>query len=186
MSHTLFATSSGKLIDFKHITLDDICLEDISHHLTNISRFGGGLPLHVRYSVASHSLNCFKMAMLLFPNEPEVWRTALMHDATEAYLGDIVSGLKMCIPEYKELEHSLWQLIKEKYSLQDFSRVGEIDKRIVLDEAKALLPNTYHLYLKSQSYMPYDSIEIRPDKYLELIRFLFLRTCAELNIKDVI
>ena len=184
MSHTLFATHSGKLFDNSNMKPEDVCLEDISHHLCNINRFGGCLPLSIRYSVASHSLNCFKMALKLFPGETEVWRTALMHDATEAYLGDVVSGLKSCLSDYKHIETTLWHIIKEKYQLQEFSRVGEIDKRIMLDEAKSLLPKNYDIYLKHQSYAAYNAIEIVPDKYPEMIKFMFLKTCGEIGIHD--
>lgn len=184
MTHTLFATSFGNLIDFRDIEPAYINLLDISHHLTNIMRFGGCLPLNVRYSVASHSLNCYKMAKLLFPNEQDVWRTALMHDATEAYLGDVVSGLKTCLPEYKKLENHLWSILKEKYRLNDYSRIGEIDKRIMLDEAKALLTSKYPLYLKNQSYQPYDVIEIIPDKRPDSIQHAFLMACDENGITD--
>lgn len=186
MTHTKFLTYSGKLIDFNNIISDDICLEDIAHHLCNINRFGGCLPLHVRYSVASHSLNCFKMAKILYPGEVAVWRVALMHDATEAYLGDVVSGLKTCLTQYKEMESFFWELIKNKYKLLDFSRAIEIDKRIMLDEAKALLPEKYSVYLKYQGYQPYDVSEIKivEDKYPALIKDVFLRTCREINIHD--
>lgn len=184
MSHTLFVTHSGKLVDLRDIKEEDICLEDISHHLTNIQRFGGCLPLGVKYSVATHSLNCVTMSIELFPGEIDLWRTALMHDATEAYLGDVVSGLKQCLKDYTIIESNLWESIKSKYNLKDYSRVGEIDKRIMLDEAKALLPEKYFIYLKNQNYQPYDVIKIVPDKYPHLTKKLFLETCSELSIND--
>ena len=86
----LFITNSGKLLDFKNICIDDICLEDIAHHLTKICRYGGALPFNVHYSVAQHSILFSKYASLELNNQ-ELAKLAILHDATEAYMGDIVS-----------------------------------------------------------------------------------------------
>lgn len=184
MSHTLFATYTGRLIDYKNITVDDICLEDIAHHLTNIQRFGGCLPLDVKYSVASHSLNCYIMAKMLHPGEIDLHRAALMHDASETYLGDMVSGLKRLMSEYEALERSVSKTINNKYKLQEFTRVKDIDKRIMLDEVKSLIPDKYELYVKHQNYLPYDQIDIYPNEDPEVIKQLFLDTCERLGIYD--
>lgn len=184
MSHTLFATYTGKIIDYKNITEDDICLEDIAHHLTNIQRFGGCLPLQVKYSVADHSINCYRMAVMLHPNEDEVHRAALMHDATEAYIGDVVSGLKRCLTDYTKLERHLSNVINEKYNLQEFTRVQDIDKRIMLDEVKSLIPDKYDLYVRHQQYLPYDQIKLEESGNPEVTKQTFLYLCEELGIYD--
>jgi uncharacterized protein len=184
MSHTLFATYTGKLIDYRNFKEEDVYLEDIAHHLTNIQRFGGCLPFNKRYSVASHSLNCYKMAKMLHPGEIDLHRSALLHDSSEAYLGDMVSGLKRLMSEYEALERSVLKTIFNKWKIEYFTRVSDIDKRIMLDEVKALMPHRYELYFKHQQYLPYDHLTIIPDYYPDLIKHDFLNACEEVGIYD--
>lgn len=73
----------------------DVNRYDLAHALANLCRFGG----HCRFfSVAQH---CVQVAELV---EPEQRLAALLHDAHEAYLGDVVRPLKKMLgPEYADL-----------------------------------------------------------------------------------
>ena len=79
-------TFSGKKFDLINPSIDSVCLIDIAHALSRICRFNG----HVKnfYSVAEHSVyvsNCV----------PEKYaKEALLHDAHEAYVGDVTSPMK--------------------------------------------------------------------------------------------
>jgi hypothetical protein len=89
----------------------DFCVEDIAHALSNICRFGG----HCRefYSVAEHSV----LVSQICDKEDALW--GLLHDASEAYLGDIVRPLKYQ-PEmqaYRELEIETQHVICEVFGL---------------------------------------------------------------------
>lgn len=82
-------------LDLKH---EDICIEDIAHHLACINRFNGAAKYPI--SVAQHSV---WVARLSGPFGME----GLLHDAAEAYLGDITKWLKET-PEmkaYRKAEH---------------------------------------------------------------------------------
>lgn len=91
-------TYTGKRFDFDGLIAHEpqpICLEDIAHALSNIGRFGG----HTRwfYSVAEHS---WLVAAILCDATDEPWhsehvRAALLHDAAEAYVGDLMRPLKI-------------------------------------------------------------------------------------------
>lgn len=84
---------------------DDVFIEDIAHALSFICRYGG----HCRefYSVAQHSFGVWQYAVEYRPNEPRVHAWALLHDAAEAYLGDMVRPLKLSLPEYKRIEEKV-------------------------------------------------------------------------------
>lgn len=84
--NTRTQTHSGKLFDIFNPRPEDICIEDIAHALSMQCRFNG----HTKqfYSVAEHSLNCARIAATL-DNDPEAIWLALMHDAHEAYIGDL-------------------------------------------------------------------------------------------------
>lgn len=79
-------TYSRKHFEFANPTAEMICIEDIAHALSQINRFTG----HTRdpYSVAEHSILVAQMC------ESQYQLEALLHDAAEAYLGDVSSPLK--------------------------------------------------------------------------------------------
>lgn len=90
---------------------EDIHILDIGHALSLICRFGG----HVKrfYSVAEHSVLVSKMV-------PDQWRLrALLHDAAEAYIGDMIRPLKRDMPEYQEAEDRIWEAICQRFGLGD-------------------------------------------------------------------
>lgn len=79
-------TFSGRMVDPLNLTAEDVCIEDIAHHLANQCRFSGAVKKF--YSVADHSLICSRIV----PSELAL--DALLHDAAEAYLQDMARPLK--------------------------------------------------------------------------------------------
>lgn len=102
-------TWTGAAVDFCHVLEAPIELEDIAHALGMLCRFNG----HIRrfYSVAQHSVVVSHLV------EPELARAALMHDATEAYMGDMTAPLKRCIPTFRSLEDKLEVAIRAQFDL---------------------------------------------------------------------
>jgi len=103
-------TYTGKVFDLKILDPDSICIEDIAHALSNTARFAGHLPR--MYSVAQHSV----WVAARVPAEHRL--AALLHDASEAYIGDMPSPFKKMMPEYKEIEERLMQAIFKKFGLE--------------------------------------------------------------------
>lgn len=88
---------------------DDVCIEDIAHALSNICRYAGHCKSF--YSVAEHSV----YVSLIVP--PEHALTALLHDATEAYIVDVPRPLKRFLTNYKDIEQANWVAIADHFSL---------------------------------------------------------------------
>jgi uncharacterized protein len=98
-----------------------------------ICRYGGHVSRF--YSVAEH---CFLMSYAVAP-ENALW--ALLHDATEAYMGDVIRPLKSTLPTYRAAEDHLMTVICDRFGLgwDCPAEVKAADNRILLDERRALM-----------------------------------------------
>lgn len=129
----LFNTSSGVLIDLLHPSVDTINGWDICKGLAYTGRFGGHTFKY--YSVAQHSV----LVKYLAP--PELKKAALLHDASEAYLGDVIKPLKVLLGDkYAYLEARFMGEISLKYGVTqaEFDAVKEYDIQALEMEHKAL------------------------------------------------
>ena len=97
----LLPTYSGKFFKVNNPKINDIVIEDIAHHLSNIGRFTGSAFRF--YSVAEHSL----MVSYLF-DDLLLAKVALLHDSAEAYVGDVISPIKRHLPQYQALEQKIF------------------------------------------------------------------------------
>jgi hypothetical protein len=120
---------------------EDIVIEDIAVGLAYLIRFRG--MTGKTYTVAEHSVLCAKHFLNL--GDIPTARAALLHDAHEAYTGDIVSPQKRHIPGWREYE-TAWE-IKVRSALglppQDdpvWAKVDVVDKAMVHREARLLFP----------------------------------------------
>lgn len=114
-------TNSGRILDLKMPLMGAICIEDIAHHLGNIRRFNGATDRP--YTVAEHSVYCSRIVEGSRRNQLH----ALLHDATEAYVGDCISPLKALLPDFKKIEDDIWITIALKFDL-DFQTPSEVHK----------------------------------------------------------
>jgi 5'-deoxynucleotidase YfbR-like HD superfamily hydrolase len=95
MSRTTIETHSGRYFDYSAPAAADICIEDIARSLSMTCRFRG----HVTgfYSVAEHSV--LVRQLVIEAGRPDLGLAALLHDAHEAYIGDIPTPLKVVLGE---------------------------------------------------------------------------------------
>lgn len=105
-------TFTGNYFDFTDISSNTVTIFDIAQGLSNVCRFAGQCPKF--YSVAQHSvlvaklINHSREATDLSKEERRiVVFQGLMHDATEAFLGDVTTPLKKLLAAYKALETEL-------------------------------------------------------------------------------
>lgn len=114
---------------------EDINIMDIAHALSHMARYNGHSRYH--YSVAQH-------CVLLHDAIPEYKAHVLFHDASVAYICNIPSPLKPHLTNYREIEHRIQSMIYQKFGLSDIEPniVKEYDRRILLDEKKALFPTS--------------------------------------------
>lgn len=131
-----FNTATGRVIDIQLPTLDMIHIEDIARALSHICRFGG--HAYRFYSVAEHSL----LVTALAPKDLKPY--ALLHDAAEAYLGDVIKPLKNIIGSpYDLLEQVFTHRIAEQYGLdpEGFAHVKPFDLQALEVEHELLQRN---------------------------------------------
>lgn len=133
-------TASGEDFWFLNPTLEMIHTEDIASALSKICRYTG----HCRhfYSVAQHSV----IVSHLVSEEQAL--EGLLHDASEAYLGDMSAPLKRKLPEYQAIEGIVESAIAAKFGLMyslDLgwpSAVKKADISALALEKKMLLPES--------------------------------------------
>lgn len=131
-SANFMTTISGKRINYENPTVEMLDITDIAHSLSNLCRFGGHINRF--YSVAQHSV----MVSNLVPHHLAL--AALLHDASEAYLSDIVRPAKRLLPEYKELELKIQSVLEERFA------VTFDHEDIHIADNKALYAEALHFY----------------------------------------
>lgn len=117
-------TYTGAWIYLLRPTVNMVKIEDIAHALSQICRYGGHSLSH--YSVAEHSVLVSKgLEHEGFSNKISL--AGLLHDASEAYLGDVVSPLKSLLPGYKALYSAFDNVIANKFGV-DYRLYPEVKK----------------------------------------------------------
>jgi 5'-deoxynucleotidase YfbR-like HD superfamily hydrolase len=110
---------SGRRLDLLDPTPVDIEVEDIAHGLAFVARWNGQTAGDWPYSVAEHSLLVEQIFARLTPDAPPRWRlAALLHDAPEYVIGDMISPVKAAVgPAYAELDARLSAAIHLRFGL---------------------------------------------------------------------
>ena len=110
---------SGRRLDLLDPTPMDIEIEDIAHGLAFVARWNGQTSGDHAYSVAEHSLLVETLFGHIMPDAPAKWRlAALLHDAPEYVIGDMISPVKAAVgPGYGLLDERLSAAIHIRFGL---------------------------------------------------------------------
>lgn len=129
---------------------EDMCMADIAHALSMMTRANGHYPEF--FSVGQHSIQCCKEA-LARNYSGRVAMACLLHDASEAYIADITRSVKNYMTMYLQIEDQLQTMLYEKYlgsSLEE-DEAGLVDQ---IDDAC--------LYYEFDHYMGIKMAEMQP------------------------
>lgn len=137
----LMNTYTGRVFNPLEMVPDNVAIEDIAHALSMMCRGNGHLRFF--YSVGLHSINCAQEAIARGHQTGTVL-ACLLHDATEAYIADLIRPVKNQLPEYEVMENNLFQVIKEKFFLQhleekEWAKVWAIDHEMLSNELPIIL-----------------------------------------------
>jgi uncharacterized protein len=131
---TMISTRSGRNVSLLNPSAGQIEIGDIAHGLAQQCRFNGQTSKF--YSVAQHSV----LVSSILPKELKL--AGLLHDAAEAYLGDIVQPLKILLPEFNEIESRFMQVISERFDVKglDHPEIKHADLIALATERRDLMP----------------------------------------------
>jgi len=124
---------SGATLDLRDPSSSSFTIDDIAHGLSLICRYSGQCTTF--YSVAEHSL-------LVSYEAVGHEYAALLHDAAEAFVGDLTRPLKQILPEYKRIETVVERAICERFGIS-FPLPIEIknaDLRVLAAEQQQIMP----------------------------------------------
>lgn len=145
MAKTWIETFSGRQVDLISPVASQITIDDIAHHLSRINRFNGATT-HP-YSVAQHSI----YVSMMLPDELAL--QGLLHDAHEAYLGDLNTPLKnaICCDMIPAIVNRLDRAIYESLGIDQPSPEARLlikraDLQAMADEKAFLKPHSQSLW----------------------------------------
>lgn len=110
---------SGRRLDLLDPSPMDIEIEDIAHGLARVARWNGQTIGEHAFSVAQHSVVVEEICAHIQPDIEPKWRlAALLHDASEYVIGDMISPFKAALGlDYKKFEERLETAIHIRFGI---------------------------------------------------------------------
>jgi hypothetical protein len=126
---------SGEYFDFLDPEHSVFAIEDVAQGLAQTCRFAGQSSRF--YSVAEHSVH------MSYAVPPEHAYAALMHDAAEAFIGDMSKPLKDLLPEYKAIEKRIEAAVFARFEVPNPMPpcIKEYDIRMLATEQQQIMRN---------------------------------------------
>ena len=132
--------ASGSYFDLCNPEGSVIDINDIAESLSKICRYGGhGTGF---YGVAEHSVHVADLC-IRDGHPKEACLAALLHDAPEAYVGDVIKPLKIMLPEYSAIELRIDKAICRRFSIEHgkyHDLIKKYDHEMLFCEKRTLFP----------------------------------------------
>jgi 5'-deoxynucleotidase YfbR-like HD superfamily hydrolase len=128
---------SGRRLDLLDPSPMDIEIEDIAHGLARVARWNGQTTGDHAFSVAQHSVVVEEIVAHIQPDIAPKWRlAALLHDASEYVIGDMISPFKAALGvDYQTFEERLESAIHVRFGLP--AKVPPLVKKLVKQADRA-------------------------------------------------
>jgi len=150
----MLVTYKGNKISYYNLTKEDIDLDDILQSISRISRFLGHSSR--AYSVGEHTLIGLIIAeeMNYSARHKMYW---LVHDFTEAYVGDCPTPLKKIIPDFRNIEAQVEGAVMDHFGLEpmtanDYDAIKRIDRTMLVMEMRDLTLHTYQDFINDMVF----------------------------------
>ena len=150
-SESFMMTYTGAKIYPAHPEKSTIELEDITWALAHTPRFGGHTI--TPYSVAQHCLFCYEQLKSNCSTLTKLY--VLLHDAAEAYLGDLPTPVKVLFPSFLEIEDRWLEEIYKSFNLPTDIDV-EINQIVKQIDRTALYVEAQKLTIGHREWVPKD------------------------------
>lgn len=155
--------ASGHYFDLLDPENSTFTIEDVALGLSHACRFAGQCRWH--YSVAQHSVHVSALVA------PEHAYAGLMHDAAEAFIGDVTKPLKDLLPDYRRIEKNVEAAVFARFGVPDPlpSAVKEADMVMLATEQAQLMRN-HDDWNYTRGRAPADIVlaNMRPEQACEL------------------
>jgi uncharacterized protein len=171
-------TVSGRWVNPFDPDPEQLDAGDIARALANQCRFGG--HCRVFYSVAQHSVIVSRLVEQRGGDAEDAF-AALMHDAAEAYLGDMPHPLKHRSPlgaAFKAAEDDLERALRDRFRIKpDVPEIKRADRALLASERRAFSAETWHwpelegvepLDIALEAWPPDEAARAFAERYAEL------------------
>lgn len=152
MNQSYIVTASGGFFNFEEPESSVFTIKDVAHALAHTCRFNG--RTRDFYSVAQHSY----MVSYIVPEQYAL--QGLLHDAAEAFIGDVTTPLKRLLPDYKALEKRIEAVVLGAFGISPdlHASVKEADLIMLATEKRFLMPPTAENWPILEGVRPLDHL----------------------------